>query len=221
MYVRTSEGLGQVARKCGCQNGCWKFCYDGCSIPNALINRWRATGQPFFSKDNPAGGRDTDFALRKPSWEGGRACDRHDECYQTPDSDKTVCDRQMCSEMKAICDDSLDSSKKDLCHLWANYYCTGLKVPYFAKKAFQGRQKEVGNCGRLCNQTQKGPQYPPCAALKRKNGAYLNWLDYYLSVSDPNDPLRRYPVIKDEADFQRHINSCKLRDPSRKYRCPA
>ena len=125
-----------------CVGGNWQFEYDGCSLPSKLANIVEILGG---TKDNPAGGIDTHFALAKPTSHGGKACDRHDECYQTCGSDRNQCNIQMYDDMMAVCESSKDSyTVKQKCYDWAHMYWDGL----FAGSAptFKERQKEVCAC---------------------------------------------------------------------------
>lgn len=127
-----------------CAGGTWNFEYDGCSMPASLANFLG------IDPDNPAGGKDTQFALRIPSSAGGRACDRHDECYQTCHTlggvAKIACDAQFLNDMLAICAASSESaSVKAGCRAWAAAYWEAVSL--FGGDAFDERQDQVCNCG--------------------------------------------------------------------------
>jgi hypothetical protein len=116
-------------------NPSWTFQYDGCSNP-----------VPFIDKDNPAGGRDTQFANAART----APCDDHDRCYQTCNpaaGAKDACDLAMLNGMLAVCNASTEPQNiVDSCRTWANrYYNIGLRSR-FAQTAFDNRQKQVCNC---------------------------------------------------------------------------
>ncbi|MBV9301613.1 MAG: hypothetical protein JOY53_05825 [Acidobacteriaceae bacterium] len=123
-----------------CSGGSWTFEYDGCSLPASLASFLG------INKDNPAGGSDTQFGLAIPSSSGGRACDRHDECYQTCNPfGKTFCDMQFLADMLAICAASSESaSVKAQCLLWAQAYFDGVVAG--GALAFGQRQAQVCGC---------------------------------------------------------------------------
>jgi len=147
--VNAASGLS-LQRKCsgtsgGCSSEGWKYEYDGCSAPanlleNRLIN---------VDKDNPAGGKDTHFATCLPSSKGGRACDRHDECYQTcswlGSIGKQLCDAQMLADMLLICARSSEKAAvKAACVGWATGYYDALTLA--GDLAFWQRQLQVCRC---------------------------------------------------------------------------
>ncbi len=137
----TSGGPEQKAcsKRGGCKNGQWKFDYDGCTFPAFLSGAFRASR---FDPDNPAGGEDTHFATCTP---GGRGCDRHDECYQTPGADKDKCDSVFKDDLIAICKESKGNSEvKKRCEKSVGIY--SWIANNLAQKAFNDRQKEVGKC---------------------------------------------------------------------------
>jgi hypothetical protein len=136
-----------------CSGGAWIFEHDGCSVPSSLA------GVLGIDPDNPAGGSDTQFGLKVSSSKGGRACDRHDECYQTCANPpipgivnpgivfgKSVCDARFLADMLATCATSSESaSVKAKCVSWAQAYFGGVSAgggPAFAK-----RQAQVCSCG--------------------------------------------------------------------------
>jgi hypothetical protein len=122
-----------------CAGGTWQFEYDGCSVP-AWISSLLG-----INKDNPAGGRDTQFAFGIPTSRGGRACDRHDECYQTCGADKARCDIQMYDDMMAICNASTESyTRKQFCYDWAHLYWNGLFAG--GGSAYRERQQQTCRC---------------------------------------------------------------------------
>lgn len=122
----------------GCINSKWNFIYDGCSLPEWL------TTIAMIDKDNPTGGKNTAFALCKPSRQGGRACDRHDECYQTCGTQRTDCDKQMLVDMIKACKKSDSQEMASNCVYYAQKYYEGLLL--FGGDPFRNRQKEVCDC---------------------------------------------------------------------------
>jgi hypothetical protein len=127
-----------------CKDGQWRFEYDGCTPPDWAPEAFKKI------KDNPARGRDTHFAKRLPSTKGGKACDRHDECYQTcyPSSRakqaKQDCDDRMNRDMIEICNRSEEKKDvKKMCSDAAGVYYSALA---FAGSIFDDRQKEVCSC---------------------------------------------------------------------------
>jgi hypothetical protein len=130
-----------------CVDGKWVFERDGCSLPGIVALVYGV------DSDNPAGGKDTQFAIRKPCAEGGKACDCHDECYQTYGADKDKCDSTMKEKMIETCQASQEpNAVKTECYRWAyRYYSYGLKT-VFAKQTFKKRQAEV----RKCQETTEG-----------------------------------------------------------------
>ena len=108
-----------------CVGGRWQFEYDGCSLPKFVSDMLGIA-----DKDNPAGGRDTQFAFGLPTALGGDACDRHDECYQTCNPlGKAGCDARMYADMVRICLASSEGlAVKTSCLRWAGIYYTGLRL---------------------------------------------------------------------------------------------
>ncbi len=108
-----------------CVGGRWQFEYDGCSLPKFVSDMLGIA-----DKDNPAGGRDTQFAFGLPTALGGDACDRHDECYQTCNPlGKAGCDARMYADMVRICLASSEGlAVKASCLRWAGIYYTGLRL---------------------------------------------------------------------------------------------
>jgi Domain of unknown function (DUF4157) len=130
-----------IKRKCNDKTKKWDFEFDGCSVPSFVASIIGAA-----DKDNPAGGKDTQFGLLK-NLDG--PCDKHDRCYQTcnssPDS-KDKCDDNMFSNMVAVCNASTESKPiKEKCHKFAQLYFKGLKA--FGGNAFSERQDQVCSCG--------------------------------------------------------------------------
>jgi|GEM_PF-1446207 len=114
--------------------------YDGCSVPSWV---------PISNKDNPAGGRDTQFS------NGARtgACDVHDTCYQTcapgdksaRKAAKAVCDNLLLSTALATCDASQETQQiRQSCRTWANRYHTA--VDDFGGSAYDSDQKLWCDC---------------------------------------------------------------------------
>jgi hypothetical protein len=122
----------------------WEFEYDGCSGPKGLLGK---VVNHVFDPNNPAGGKDTQFAEVIPSLLSGKPCDRHDECYQTchygDESAKEKCDKRMVEDMIDICFDAEGKESKK-CFRWARKYRWILKQ--FGRKAYHDRQKEVCRC---------------------------------------------------------------------------
>lgn len=121
------------------QNPAWKYEYDGCSVPAGLA---KFLG---INKDNPAGGKDTQFS------NGSRTgpCDQHDRCYQTCNTDsdgRSDCDKRMYADMMAVCNKSSASwATRMKCKAWAKAYYLGLRVG--GGFAWDDRQEEVcTNC---------------------------------------------------------------------------
>jgi hypothetical protein len=120
--------------------------YDGCTDPTGLKR----------NKDNPAGGEDTQFGKSIASAEGGRACDRHDECYQTchhgDKSAKEKCDLQMREDMRLTC---LAAEKEDWprCWTWAKRYYA--LVTALGSSTYAKRQKEVCGCNEKSGSKSK------------------------------------------------------------------
>jgi Domain of unknown function (DUF4157) len=128
----------------GCVGGQWITEYDGCSLPAMLASAFG------IDPDNPGGGKNTQFALSQPSAVTDRACDRHDECYQTchggnlPQA-QAACDERMYSDMYKTCSaNSENHSIKEKCLAWAFRYYKGLRA--FGFSAFLDRQSEVCAC---------------------------------------------------------------------------
>jgi hypothetical protein len=133
-----------------CVGGVWNVLYDGCSVPDSLAKVLR------IDKNNPAGGKDTQFGLGISTSAGGRACDRHDECYQTccpkvPGSSgparcgKDFCDQQFLVDLLSICVKSSESAKiKGKCEEWAIAYFEGVQAG--GLKAFFEDQIEACSC---------------------------------------------------------------------------
>jgi hypothetical protein len=191
-----------VQRECvGDDNGVkhWKYEYDGCSLPAQFS--LTLGGQTFggASKDNPAGGDNTAFSLMKPTTEGGGACDRHDECYQSCTTTKSQCDERMYSDMKETCAKASPHFKQR-CYSAALLYYQGLKQLPQAQKAFDDRKKEV--CG--CDPKSRPPadRFPPLELLRSPRGGYLSWLDYQLSLTK----LIGYKVFRDREQYEGYLH---------------
>ncbi len=124
----------------------WKRQYDGCSLP----------ASPGFDKDNPAGGADTQFAIcaGQATCPNPRACDTHDECYQTcyPGGSgalivaKAGCDVGMYQDMRATCAASQAGFfTRKRCFDFADIYYAGLRLG--GDYAFLSRQyNDVCQC---------------------------------------------------------------------------
>jgi hypothetical protein len=145
-----------LQRKCSAQG--WNYEYDGCSDPtNVLQKKFNV------DKDNPAGGKDTQFATGLPSSKGGRACDRHDECYQTCSwlgpVGKQLCDAQMLADMLLTCAKSSETpAVKAACAGWATTYYEVLALA--GDFAFWKRQSEVCRCPRPTLEKTNRPLAP-------------------------------------------------------------
>ena len=114
--------------------------YDGCSVPSWV---------PISNKDNPAGGRDTQFANAALTG----ACDVHDTCYQTCVSGdsgarrtaKAGCDTLLLNTALATCDASQETPQiRQSCRTWANRYHTA--VDDFGGSAYDSDQKLWCDC---------------------------------------------------------------------------
>ncbi|MFZ2498180.1 eCIS core domain-containing protein [Methanosarcina sp.] len=174
----------------------WIYEYDGCSVPKTV--------EMFFdlpSKDNPAGGVDTDFSNSKRTG----ACDKHDECYQTCGLKKDECDTQFYLNMMDTCKRSSENDfTKNKCRQWAKYYFQGVRI--WGKKSFGERRSKV--CKLKPASRPLRYQNPPCDKLKRKNGEYFKWLDYIILTGDPNNPLSNFKVFTKQDDFLSYIYTC-------------
>lgn len=217
---RADDSPVTVQRKCvetghdhrtGSQTREWDFEYDGCSLPERLAVDVGGVTLGGLTKDNPAGGRDTRFALGKPTSEGGVACDRHDECYQTCGADREACDQRIHHDMKEICAKSSESAKiKDSCRRYAGLYYAGLLTlgdSPLAGRPYSKRQKEV--C--TCNPATKGPTagYPPPEALQHQKGSqkgrFFAWAEYLVVSTLP--PLSGYKRFPDRDTYEGYIAS--------------
>lgn len=187
-----------------CVNGRWQFEYDGCSLPALYTVPISATTPGFHSKDNPAGGADTQFSNSSRTG----PCDRHDECYQTcHPAGQLACDRQMYDDMKETCNrSSADAATKRNCLVWAEYYYAGLRL--FGKSVFRGRQEEVCKCGTA--PTARRFLYPDCALLRRRDKRNIAWVDYLIRSVIPNDPLSNYRRFQNENDFLTYMQDCEV-----------
>lgn len=132
-------------KKRGCAGGKWVMEYDGCSMPARLANLFD------INKDNPAEGKNTQFALCGPSSKTDRPCDRHDECYQTCNptlAAKIACDFRMFTDMLKTCANSENFFVRSRCINYANAYYLALQTPP-ALFAFLERQSEVCPCKKI------------------------------------------------------------------------
>lgn len=193
----------QIQRKCPSDGGPWKYEYDGCSLPALLVNELRLyRGE--FDKDNPAGGKDTQFARYTPTAGGGGvACDRHDECYQSCGVvDRSVCDLRMYTDMLEICRKSTANKQvRTSCEEWAELYLVGLRKG--AEGAFKDRQKEVCKCSKGSKTYAPALRYPPLEMLKNKRRQYFSWLEYTLQSGWL--PLSPYKSFPNEQEYDRYI----------------
>jgi hypothetical protein len=123
----------------------WKVDYDGCSDPEGFRGK---LVDLFLNRDNPAGGENTAFAERKSSLLSDKACDRHDECYQTchhgDQTQKDKCDTRLMEDMIDTCFEAEKDSKK--CFRWAKIYRWLLKN--YGEAPYAKRQQEVCECNQ-------------------------------------------------------------------------
>jgi len=178
----------------------WKYEYDGCSLPANLAIGLGSLTLGGTAKDNPTGGgENTAFALSKPTTEGGVACDRHDECYQSCATKKEECDQRMYVDMKAICANA-PGSFRQRCEVAAVTYYNGLKRLPQAQAAFDDRKKHV--CA--CDPQQRPPsqRFPPRELLRSpRTGVYLGWLDYQLILPR----LAGYRVFLNAEEYEAYV----------------
>lgn len=131
----------------------WINQFDGCSVYVETPLSADPLEMP-NDRNNPAGGRDTQFAnprgmlpIRGPCRPGDACgpCDKHDICYQTCGSNRGECDYQMYQDMLSVCEASTESEAiKEKCRAFAGSYWGGLAG--FGKEAFEERQGEVCIC---------------------------------------------------------------------------
>ncbi len=182
--VQQGKGINREIQR-ACTSDGWKFEYDGCSVPGWLAKAAR------IDKDNPAGGKDTDFGA-KTGVNEGKACDFHDECYQTCDKSvgaKESCDFKMYQNMVATCNASKEpKSVKEKCIKWAERYYTGLVVG--GGSAFDERQKQT--CG--CTKPQK--KSGPAKEKSKKPAAPAPALETYGVVTASALRVRTQPSLK-------------------------
>jgi hypothetical protein len=202
----TLQGLAAVPvqrahDKCGCIGAKWHYCYDGCSVPDRVVRLLNKTQA--FDKDNPTGASDTQFALRVPTLRGGRACDRHDECYQSCTSKKETCDLRMRQDMEDTCSAASNPTLRRRCSEWAAIYYKALSSSRGAQDAFNERKRQV--CG--CDPTSVAPQlqFPPRELLRQRSGRYLSWLEYQLVAGYV--PLKAYKAFRSEEEFTKYLKS--------------
>jgi hypothetical protein len=178
----------------------WKYEYDGCSLPANLAIGLGSLTLGGAAKDNPAGGENTAFALSKPTTEGGVACDRHDECYQSCATKKEECDQRMYADMKAICA-SAPASFRQRCEVAAVAYYNGLKRLPQAQAAFDDRKKHVCACDP--QQLPPSQRFPPRELLRSpRTGLYLGWLDYQLILPR----LAGYRVFSNAEEYEAYVH---------------
>jgi hypothetical protein len=118
----------------------WNYEYDGCSLPDGIPLEWESVISIFFDKDNPTGGKDTQFANDN----GMGPCDIHDECYQSLTSNKEDCDKKMLIAMVNVCRNSSDENAKHSCVKWAAIYYNLLMK--FGDTVFYERKKQLIDC---------------------------------------------------------------------------
>jgi hypothetical protein len=123
----------------------WEVDYDGCSGPEGLPGKLLDL---VLDRNNPARGEDTEFAEGIPSLLSEKACDRHDECYQTchhgDHTQKEKCDDRMLEDMIDTCFEAEGKQSKK-CFRWAKRYRLILKT--LGTRAYDKRQGEVCRCG--------------------------------------------------------------------------
>ena len=178
----------------------WKYEYDGCSLPANMAIGLGSLTLGGAAKDNPAGGDRTAFALMKPTTQGGVACDRHDECYQSCGTKKEECDQRMFADMKEICAGA-PSTLKQRCDAAAVVYYNGLKRLPQAQAAFDDRKKNVCACDP--RQIPPSQRFPPHELLRSpKTGVYLSWLAYQLILPR----LTGYRVFSNADEYEAYIH---------------
>jgi hypothetical protein len=144
-----------------CQNGNWQYELDGCSVPRIVAFLIGAK-----DKDNPAGGKDTQFANAATTG----PCDHHDRCYQTCNTNpgaREACDDQMYIDMREVCHrSSEDASHKLHCYEFVNTYYDGVRD--FGESAFVEDQRKVCSCRAPASAgpapSASAPAAPPAAA---------------------------------------------------------
>jgi Domain of unknown function (DUF4157) len=176
----------------------WEYEYDGCSLPAQFALSIGELQLGGASKDNPAGGENTAFALMKPTTSGGVACDRHDECYQSCNTAKDQCDSRMYADMNEICGKA-SPYVRSKCYSAALLYYQGLKQLPQAQAAFDDRKKAVCSCdpGLL----PPSERFPPLELLRTRSGAYLSWLDYQLSLTK----FVGYKRFRDQEQYEQYL----------------
>lgn len=199
--LEISRRTASVQRKCiedGNGVSHWKYEYDGCSLPAHSLSLGGLT-LGGAAKDNPAGGDNTAFALMRPTTEGGLACDRHDECYQSCTTTKHQCDDRMYADMKEVCAKS-SLPVREKCYSAAWLYYQGLKQLPQAQQAFDDRKNDVCSCDP--GSRPPAERFPPLELLRSVRGGYLSWLDYQLSMAK----LTGYRAFRDQAQYESYLH---------------
>ena len=215
------QRTGSIQRKCVEDGGGvkhWKYEYDGCSLPAqyAVTVGGLTLGGP-AAKDNPAGGGNTAFSSMRPTTEGGLACDRHDECYQSCATTKDQCDSRMYADMKEICAKASPYGVQEKCYTAAWIYYQGLKRLHQAQEAFDDRKKAVCSCDP--KSLPPAERFPPLELLRSPAGGFLSWLDYQLS----REKLVGYKVFRDKEDYEKYLHggSAPTGGPAGRAEAPA
>jgi len=177
----------------------WKYEYDGCSLPAMAALTFGGLTLGGGAKDNPAGGTNTAFSLMKPTTEGGKACDRHDECYQSCTTTKSQCDDRMYADMKETCANASPEVRQK-CYSAAWLYYEGLRKLPQAQTAFDDRKKQVCSCDS--STLPPAERFPPLELLRSPRGGYLSWLDYQLS----REKLTGYKVFRDQEQYDQYLH---------------
>ena len=177
----------------------WKYEYDGCSLPAQYSLNLGGLTLGGVAKDNPAGGNNTAFSLMRPTTEGGVACDRHDECYQSCTTTKSQCDDRMYADMKETCAKA-SPEVRQRCYSAAWLYYEGLQKLPQAQKAFDDRKKQVCSCDP--STLPPAERFPPLELLRSPRGGYLSWLDYQLSGAK----LVGYKAFRDQEQYEGYLH---------------
>lgn len=178
----------------------WKYEYDGCSLPAMAALTFGGLTLGGAAKDNPAGGPNTAFSRMTSTREGGGACDRHDECYQSCTATKDQCDARMLEDMEATCAQASPEFRLK-CFSVARLYYKGLTELPQAQAAFDGRKKQVCDCDSSA--LPPAERFPPLELLRSPRGGFLSWLDYQLS----REKLAGYKVFRDQEQYDQYLRA--------------